>query len=322
MNRFFCTLHLMSLLLIYDLHAEDEGVDLKSLDINIDDDFSNNETSAIPVYQVVIEPVDRTKLSALVQSPVVKINKKMGESFVKGEVLIQLDDRVVKSNLEKALSALDRAKVEYEAKNQLFNENVASLFELKEAESNVATAHADVVIAQRDFDASSIEAPYDGKVVLLNISEYELPKTGSELIEIVKDDILLAKLLVPSSLLKTIKIGKKFKVNLYGEDQPVIAEIKRIGSVIDPSSDTIKIEAVIDNSQGNLRAGMTGKADLETIEKSSHIPNVKKDDFIRKKNESVRKTSSNVLKPEMRKEENHSTEDLNIQKQAQTENFD
>lgn len=246
------------------------GIDLKSLDIDIgNEDYENAEDNLNQTYQVVIDPLYRTKLYAEIQSPVVKINQRMGESFKKGDVLIQLDDRITKSNLSKALSSLDKAQVEYDGKKQLYHENVASLFELKEAEANVAIAKAEVAVAERDFDATTIKAPYDGKVVSLNVEEYELPRSGTELIEIVKDTTLLAELLVPSQLLKKIKIGDTFKVYLHNEENPVYAKIKRIGSVIDPSSDTIKIEAEIDNKKGNLKSGMTGRADFEDIKEVS-----------------------------------------------------
>jgi len=238
---------------------------LTSINAQNDDylDFEvNEEYEEFPevMYQVVIDPLYRTQLSAEIQSPVKKIHKYMGEDFKEGDILIQLDDVVYQSNLKKAQAILDRANVEFEAKKQLYNDNVASLFELKEAEANVAVAEADIAIAERDLSATVVEAPYDGKVVSLDIEEYELTQPGKAIIEIIYDKTLLAKLLIPSTLLKEIKVGQTFTIEIQEENKSFSAIIKRIGAVIDPSSKTIRIEAEIDNSNNELRSGMTGRA--------------------------------------------------------------
>lgn len=214
-------------------------------------------------FQVIIDPKHRTILSAEIQSPVSEIHKHMGDNFKKGDVLIQLNDIVYQSNLKKAKAVLDRAKVELEGKKQLFQDNVASLFELKEAEANVAIAEAELAIATRDLDSTKVEAPYDGKVVTLGIEAYELPQPGTELIEIVYDKILTAKLLVPTELLEKLKIGQSFTIDIPEANKTITAKIARISSVIDPSSSTFKIEAEIDNSNQDLWAGMKGTANFK-----------------------------------------------------------
>lgn len=220
------------------------------------------------MYQVVIEPLHRTLLSAEIQSPVVKIYKRMGDSFNKGDILIQLDDTIYKSNVNKAMAALTQAQVELDGKKQLFQDNVASLFELKEAEANLAKAKADLVIAQHDLSATTIKAPYDGKVVTLNIEEHELPQNGKDIIEIVYDKTLLGKLLIPAVMLKDVKIGQPFSIDVNEINKKITANVARIGAVIDPSSSTVKIEAEIDNHDQILKGGMTGKVNFEDSKKN------------------------------------------------------
>lgn len=218
------------------------------------------------IFQVTIDPRHRTQLAAEIPSPVLKINKKMGDAFKKGEVLIKLEDTIYLANLNKAKSALEKAKTELDAKKQLFRDNVASLFELKDAESGVATAEADLALAQKNMEATTIEAPYDGKVVSLDIEEFELPQVGKNLIEIVDDKVLIAKILVPSTLLPKIRVGSDFKINVKEVGRAIDAQISRIGAVIDPSSGTLRIESDIDNTKENLVAGMSGRANFEGAE--------------------------------------------------------
>lgn len=215
-----------------------------------------------PAFRVVLEPLHRTSLSAQVETPVVKITKRMGESFNGGDLLIQLDDAVYKAELTRAHATLLKAKTELDSKQRLFNDHVASLFEIKEAEANAAIAEAEVAKAQRNLDATRIVAPYKGKVVSLGIEEFELAQVGKILIELVEDQKLLANLLIPSSFLPKIAIGQAITITIKETGEPIVARITRIGSVIDPASSTIKIEAEIDNRDEKLKAGMSGTAIL------------------------------------------------------------
>lgn len=220
------------------------------------------EKSETDTIRVIIDPELKTQLSAQVMTPVEKINKRMGDSFVKGEVLIHLDDDIFQGNLLKAKAALEKAETELAAKQHLYKDNNTSLFDLKEAEAAAATAKAELIVAQKNLQSSTIIAPYDGKVVDLGIEEHELPQQGKNLIELVEDKTLLAKMLVPSSHYKDLKIGKEITIDIKETGQKIKAKISRIGAVIDPSSSTIRVEAAIDNSDGKLRAGMSGEAHL------------------------------------------------------------
>lgn len=222
-------------------------------------------------FLVILEPFRRTLLFAEVSSPVEKINKRMGDSFKQGEVLIKLEDVVFKSNYEKAKGLLIKHQAALEAKKELYQDRIASLFELREAEADLATARADLSLARKNLKASVIKAPYDGKVVELSIEEHELPRPGKELIETVADHILLARFLIPSSELKNIYIDKPIYITLVNYDKEIVAKVFRIGSVIDPSSSLIKVEAMIDNKDGNLRTGMTGTAYLIPKEERERI---------------------------------------------------
>ncbi|MCB1112470.1 MAG: efflux RND transporter periplasmic adaptor subunit [Chlamydiales bacterium] len=250
---------------VYGQDNSDEYDDnyLDSTSAEFTDNYANNNNS----FQVVIDPKQRTSLSAELRSPVIKINKRMGDDFHTNDVLIQLDDTVHQANLKKAQAIVEKAKTDLEAKQQLFKDNVASSSELKEAEANVAIAEAELIKSQRDLDATVIKAPYDGKVVQVFVEEYELPDQGEQMIEIVNDKTLLAKLLIPSSMLKNIKIGEPFKIDLNETDKEITAKVSRIGSIIDPSSATVRIEAEIDNKNGDLKAGMSGIAHFKPDEK-------------------------------------------------------
>lgn len=240
---------------------------------SIESQIQKSSTPREEVLRVILAPYTRTILSAQISTPILssqvsapvqKIFKRMGESFQKGDILIKIDDSVYGANLVKSLVTLDRARVLLQARGSLFDDAIASLIDLKDAQAAVASGEADVSLAQNQFDWSTIVAPYNGRVVTLNIEEYELPQPGQALIEIAEEERLLAKILVPSIYLKNIYIGKILHVNIQETGTTVEAKIIRIGAVIDPSSSTIAVDAEIDNRDGSLIPGMIGTTNIKS----------------------------------------------------------
>jgi RND family efflux transporter MFP subunit len=211
-------------------------------------------------FQAVLDPHHKTKLYTEVDQPVKKINKKMGQTFQKGEVLIEIDDVVAKSDYFKALSKIKQSLAELEAVSELHKSNLASSFELRKAESELASAKADLSLAKHRLESTKIVAPYDGIVDTVQIEAHEMTQRSKELINILDDNTLIAKLLIPSSLLKNVKVGTPLYIKVDETGKIVEAKLTRIGGMIDPSSSTIRVEAEIDNENHALKAGMSGTA--------------------------------------------------------------
>lgn len=217
-------------------------------------------------FHVILDPLHKAILSAQISSPVSKIFKKLGDSFDQGDLILKLDDSIYDAAFQKAKAVLDRARSVYEAKKELFEAKIASLSEFKEAYALYATAQSEFELAKKQLSACYVIAPYRGKVANVNLFEHELPQVGQPLAEIVGDEVLLAKMLVDAKFLNQLEIGRPLTIHVKELNQALPARIKRVGSVIDPASSTITVEAEIDNIDRQLMAGMTGTTSFsETI---------------------------------------------------------
>lgn len=223
---------------------------------------------------VIIAAYHRTVLSNQISTPILssqvssiveKIYKRMGEYFEKGDLLIKIDDAIFRANLNKAKAAVSRARALLDTRQHLYNDNIISFLDLKEAEAAAASAEAEFVLAQTQFDGAYVTAPYTGRVVSVAIEEFELPQPGQALIEIEETDKLLAKILYPSIYYKDLVIGKTLSVHIVETGTNVDAQIIRIGGAIDPSSSTIAVDAEIDNSDVKLLPGMTGVTNVNSL---------------------------------------------------------
>lgn len=227
--------------------------------------FSSLRAEEIKSYyfNVVLEARFQTVVYAQVTTPVVKVHKHLGESFQEGELLLELDNRIYEGNFKKADALVTKFQTELKAKKQLYEDDALSQFELEEGISQLAGAEADRIIAQKMLGDTQILAPYDGRIVKVNVKEFELAQQGKELITLVDDTYLYAKFLVPSTLLHCVKVGAPLEIYVKETGEKVASTIARVAPVIDPSSQTIVVEAGIDNEEHMLLPGMTGRVVLK-----------------------------------------------------------
>ena len=222
---------------------------------------SENQT-----YRVVLAPRSSATLSSGVTSVVKSISKELGQSFEKGDVLVSLDETVFLANQLKTKSVLERAEAQLSAKQELFKDDVASLLELKDAEAQVASSQAEFALAKQQLEACQIVAPYSGRIANVFMSSHEIVQSGQELIKIVDDRILLAKMLVPSDEYKELSLGQSISIHIHETGMSVSGNISHIGASIDPASSMIKVYAEVTNGQDVLRSGMIGTTSMTSSE--------------------------------------------------------
>lgn len=129
-----------------------------------------------------IQPEVQVKISAKVSGQIVALAVKEGDYVKKGQFLVQLDQEGYKAAVEQSQSNLAfskagfvKAESEYQRSIKLRKDNLASESELELAKSNyeqakatVEQASASLRQAQDNLDKTTIYAPMDGTVSLLN----------------------------------------------------------------------------------------------------------------------------------------------------------
>lgn len=214
-------------------------------------------------FRAIFLPLYHTTMSSQVNAKVQRIFKRMGDSFEEGEILIQQENQVYKGLLEKARAAVARTEAELKGRQDLFSKNLISYFDLKTAEANLASAQSEFVTAETLYNSCAIRAPYKGKVINLFVEEQEYVQEGRNLIEIIYDEVLLGRLLVPTKDLKQFTRGKELKIKIPEAGTIVEGKVYRIDAAINPSSSLIKVDIIVLNHDQKLISGMIGEVIVE-----------------------------------------------------------
>lgn len=206
--------------------------------------------------KAVLFPFREAVISARVESSLEPYAFKMGESFKQGDIIAALNDKDYALKLKNASEEMNFMQTVYLDKKELHEKKFTSDFELKKAEFEFRKAQNAYAAAQLNISYCKIKAPFAGKIVEFITREYETVRPGQPILRIIDDNQLLAVMNIPQNKIpanrSTVKIMLDNKIAVSGK-------IYEISPRTDHRTGTVRIRVLVDNSSGQLKAGMTGE---------------------------------------------------------------
>lgn len=221
--------------------------------------------SAIPAgleradIRAQLSPRRYTTLSAEIPARLARITVKEGEAFKAGQVLAHLDCALQLSARDRARAALGGAEKNWAAQKRLDELNATGKLEVQTAEAEMDKLKAELAQINTTLSKCAIAAPFTGRVADQKARENQYVQAGQPILDILDDSALELEFIVPSKWLKWLAIGHKFEVEIDETGKRYPAHIQRLGARIDPVSQSLKANAVIDGRHPELLAGMSGR---------------------------------------------------------------
>jgi len=250
-----------------------------------------------------IQPEVEVKISPDVSGEIVELLIKEGERVEKGELLLKIKPDIYKSILERSKASVNTAKANlakskaqlseseanFNRNKRLYNQQAISLSEFEQIEAiykvaklnvesseyAVSSSVASLNEAEENLDKTSIYAPVDGTISMLNVELGERvvgtgQMSGTELmrlanlkamevaVEVNENDIIRVHLGDTSLIEADAFLGEEFK--------GIVTEIANSANVSGVSADQVtnfevKIR-ILDNT--NFRPGMTASVEVQT----------------------------------------------------------
>jgi RND family efflux transporter MFP subunit len=208
----------------------------------------------------LVKPQYEAELSSEITARIVNLPYKEGQRFRRGDTLIRFDCSLYNAEL-----ASTRAEHEAQEKTHKNNLELAKLdavgkLDVDVSGSKVKKAAADMNVARVKVSRCVMRAPYDGRVVKLEVNEHEAVAPDQKLMRILDDRQLKIELIVPSKWLTWLKVGTgfSFKVDETGQAHP--AKVTELGAAVDPVSQTVRLQGMFSQASPGVLAGMSGTA--------------------------------------------------------------
>ena len=180
-----------------------------------------------------------------------ELNIDEGDSFIKGQLLAQLDSEELTAEKNASYARLLQAKREIKRINTLLSKKLSSQQALDDAKTLVETTRASYKIAQYNLVKAQLIAPFDGVVLsrYTELGELQNPNQSALKIAAVEHN-LVVRVALTAAEVNLVKLQQRIDLNLtqYGL---VTGTVSKVPAIADQQSHLFTIEVLLENLKVN-----------------------------------------------------------------------
>jgi len=173
---------------------------------------------------------------------------KKGDYVKKDQVLLKLDDAVIKRQLDQLQTQLNFAKDIYQRQQNLWKESIGTEVQLITAKNNVDNLERQISIVKEQQSYSNVTADIEGVLddVNIRVGEFFTGMTAAgPQIKIVNTHDLKVTAQIPENYLEKVRVGSHILITLPDVNKTVDAVVSVSGKLIDANSRSFYVEAKV-----------------------------------------------------------------------------
>lgn len=227
-----------------------------------------------------LRAAESVEISANVTETITKIGFDDGQTVAQGQILVELEREEETALVAEARAAVETASREFERATALLDRATLSESVMQSRQRDLSFAEAQLARALAQEADRVIRAPFDGVVGLRTVSLGTTVRPGDPIVRI--DDVseLNLDFSVPTTRLATLAPGQAVTAISPALPGAVFTgQIQTIDSVIDTTTRSVLVRAVLPNPEGRLKPGLLMTVAVEaaprnavTINEAALIP--------------------------------------------------
>ena len=173
---------------------------------------------------------------------------KEGQFVKKGQLVLKMDDKVLRQQVKISETQLALAKDLYQRQKNLWDQNIGSEVQLISAKTNVEALERQIATAYEQIKLFTVYSPASGiaDVVAVKVGEFFSGVMGvSPQIRIVNNSTLKAVVEVPENYMTRVRVGSPVVITLPDLNKTFTSTVKLSSQTINPATRTFTIEASI-----------------------------------------------------------------------------
>lgn len=204
-----------------------------------------------------LESTDQIDISSEYAGQIKRIRFKAGDTVKKDQVIIELDDAIIKNQLATAKHHYQLSQSTYHRTKQLAEKRLTSAQSLEEAKTDLQEKKNAYLAALAKFNKLRIKAPFSGTLGDRHVSAGQYIKVGEPLVKLVANDQLKLMFHLPESYLGLVQKGQTVQlVTDAFPNQTFQSKVTFIDPALDRDTRSVKIEAEVPNKTHQLLPGM------------------------------------------------------------------
>lgn len=221
--------------------------------------------------QGAVEAEKNIMLTAEAAGVVKSIHVAEGQRVQAGQKILSLDTDILDKNIEEALSSYDLASFVYERQKRLWDQNIGSELEFKQAKNNKLSIEARLNSLNAQKEKSVVRAPFSGVIDEIQPKVGELVNMGTPVGRLVNLDLLKLDADIPESYVGKVGKGTSTLINFPAIDYQVASELSQVGNYIDPNNRTIKVSAKLPKKSDALIPNLVAELNIRDYSNDNAI---------------------------------------------------
>lgn len=170
---------------------------------------------------------------------------KQGDAVHVGQVLLKLDDAIVRQQIQNATTQLTYVKDIYQRRKNLWDQQIGTEIELNNTKNNVDQAQKQLDILNEQLSFTNVTANLNGVAdeVTIRVGEIFTGSPAAGHIKIINTGDLKVTANVPENYMQNISQGTAVKISFPDLSKNIDAKITLTGKTIDPGTRSFYIEA-------------------------------------------------------------------------------
>lgn len=215
--------------------------------------------------------VESVEVRPEVSGRIMRIEYRDGQMVQAGDLLLALDDRLVRAELAQAQAEADLAASNFRRAQDLFGKQFISSRGLDEARANAEIAAARRDLAKARLARTELRAPFAGRVGLRQHSVGDYVKEG-ELLAVLEDSRrMYFDFRVPERFADLVRVGQRLVVQTEQADRSMAVQVSAVDVRVDQDGRFLQLRAAMDNPGQQMKTGMFGRARLNLYDRPAAL---------------------------------------------------
>jgi membrane fusion protein, multidrug efflux system len=204
-----------------------------------------------------VDAEDNIMLSAKTMGVVTAVYVTEGQQVSRGQALVQLDNSVIRQNIEAMKSQYELTVAIYNRQKNLWDQKIGTEVQFLQAKTNMENLEKQIKSLEEQSALSRITSPISGTVDMIGAKVGESMQPGMPAVKVINTSNLKLVANVSEAYVTSIKKGNDVLVNIPELNRELKAKVSFVGKNIDQLSRTFSVEIKLP-SLADLRPNMTG----------------------------------------------------------------
>lgn len=237
-------------------HAQKANKPEKPLDVIVQPALSRDLQNNIEALGN-LRANESTVITAKTSQTVINIHFDDGQRVNKGDVLVEMMNTEEAALMDEARLTAQEARKQLDRTQSLAETGAVSPSLLDQLTSEYTTARARFNALESRFKDTTIKAPFSGVVGIRNVSVGSLITPGQTLTTLIDDSKMKLDFTVPSIYVRSLRKGLPIEAQSNDLGNKVFkGEVFSIDNQIDEVTRSIKVRAILDNPNHELKQGL------------------------------------------------------------------